>query len=129
MDQQFKLTAQEKFLKHPGTEIFFVTSDGFYFFEEDRAKQHAGETLKDNEVIPVTKEEAFEGEHKPQTFKYTLTDEDFVNNPVLTEQGLKVGEEIEIALAVDVGEEELEAYKLSIGNAIAESKAAIVAEK
>jgi len=35
-------------------------------------------------------------EQKPEMFDHVLTDQDFINNPELTEQGLKVGDTIQI---------------------------------
>ena len=59
--QELVLKAKKIFENHL-VDVLFVTTDGLVFFEKQFAENHAIDTLKNDQVFEVTREEAGEAE-------------------------------------------------------------------
>jgi plastocyanin len=89
-----KQTILQLFKDYPAVDEFHCTSDDQAFDNKAQAEAHQ-KTLKEGSVKTITRAEA-EAEEAPKTVKHIVTEEDLVSNPALAEQGVKVGDEIEI---------------------------------
>lgn len=99
------------FRSNPDVEVLYFTNDHlenkggdqFGFYKEADARNHA-RNLKDKEVTPITREEAFADEsfdgaqddNKEPMLDVEVTDEVLELNPELAEQGVALGETIQI---------------------------------
>ena len=92
------------FESHPETNKFFVTQDGAAFFTKENANAYAQvfKTEEERKVEEVNREDVM-GKCKtdPETFDHVITQEDLDNNPEFVEQGIKVGEVIQVPVADD----------------------------
>jgi len=75
----------------PDIKECFETSDGILH----RSKEEAGEWNKTHDWNKVVTH-ANPAIVKPETIKHLITEEDLLNNPDLEEQGVKVGDEVEL---------------------------------
>jgi hypothetical protein len=89
-----KQTILQLFKDYPNVKEFHFTSDEQAFESKGDAEAHQ-RSLKEGEVKTITRAEA-EAEEAPATVKHIVTEEDLVNNPSLVEQGVNVGDEIEV---------------------------------
>ena len=98
------------FENHPNAKEFHFTSDGTAFHEDHHAHNHA-KHLGDKKVEKHTRAEAEAWAEKQKAakepeqpkkqeepLKHIVTEQDLINNPTLAEQGVTVGEEIELEL-------------------------------
>jgi hypothetical protein len=101
------------FRSNPGSDVLYFTNDHlentggdqFGFYSEANARNHA-RGLKDKEVTPITREEAMgeseseergaEDNKNEEMLDVEVTDEVLELNPELAEEGVQVGETIQI---------------------------------
>lgn len=89
--------AKPLFKHYPGTNDFYITSDGEAFFTENDAFHH-GKSLGDVDqpFISVNIDDKDEEKTSAKLVKKIVTQEDLDANPELAVKGIKVGDEIEI---------------------------------